>query len=465
MSVLFRHVIYPAYHWVKRDGINRAIKELEQNQWRTSSELISIQQRKLDELIAFAGKNVPYYRRIFRDLGMPAKSAASSEDWARVPSLTKSILRRERDDLVSEDLKGNRLRENSTSGSTGESLRFYTDFRSMAYRTAAGIRSDSFAGWKLGERHVSLWGAPIDQKQATRMRGRLHGWVTGHCFLSSFDLSSATMDAYIRKIRRFKPTTMEAYPGPMEQFAIHCSNRGVRFPFLRAVISSAETLWPHQRETIENCLGVRVFDRYGCREVGQIGSECSVHAGVHISVDRLKVEVVDDEGQLCPPGEEGSILITDLDNYGMPLIRYEIGDVGAWKEQSDCSCGRGLPLFNRLVGRTLDVVRTSDGRAVGGTFWTLLLKSRPGIAQLQVVQDRLDGIIIKFIRENDFEPAVLDYFARRIKEYCGTDFQVEFVECESIDLTKSGKRRLVISRVSDRGDSGTDGRLQRSTSE
>ena len=459
MGVLLRNVLFPAWHWAKRDGVNQAVRELEQNQWLSTQELLGLQQRKLASLLRFTGKNVPYYRTLFHDLGIRADSLVSDEDFLRLPPLTKHIIRREQDSLVSEDLSGNGLLSSSTSGSTGEPLRFYIDFRSVPYRKASLWRSDSWTGWRLGDRSIRVWGASIDQKKAAELRGRLHGWVTGDRFLSSFDLSASRMDQYIKSVLAFKPVLLVAYPGPLEQFAIHCRERGVRFPSFNAIVSSAETLWPHQREIIEEAFGVSIFNRYGSREVAHIASECEAHDGLHVSVDRLLVEVVDEKGHPCPRGEVGRILVTDLDNFGMPLIRYEIGDRGALAEQRPCNCGRGLPRLDKVEGRTLDIVRTPDGHRIGGTFWTLLLRSRPGFRQFQVIQNSLDGVVINFVRDAGLDRAVLDYFTKRIQEHCGRDFKVDFVEQPSIDLTGSGKLRLIVSNLTSQPDStGADSR-------
>jgi phenylacetate-CoA ligase len=304
-----------------------------------------------------------------------------------------------------------------------------------------------WAGWQLGDRYTSLWGSPIDMKALSDLLGNLRSRAMGSQFLSSFDLSESKMDEFIKSIEAFKPKFFLAYPGPLEQFAMHCKKRGVQFPFLKAIVSSAETLWPHQLELIEDSFGVKVFNRYGSREVGQIASECEMRNGLHVSADRMLVEVVDSGGRPCAPGEVGQILITDLDNYGMPLIRYDIGDRAVPAENQKCSCGRGLPLLQKVEGRTMEIVRTPDGRQIGGTFWTLLLRSRPAFHQFQVVQEVLEGVVIKYVKGADFDASSLNYFAAKIREYCGDDFNVVFSETDSIDLTASGKQRLILSML------------------
>ena len=447
MSAFFSKVLYPAWHWLKRDGINRAVRELERNQWLSGEELAAIQARKLSALLGHAVKNVPYYRDLYRELGLKQFDLESRETLSRLPLLTKAIIRREGDRLVSSDLAGNALIPNSTSGSTGEALRFYTDRRSDAFRRAAMVRGDSWSGWRLGERMVRLWGAPMDLGKAESWRGKLHGWVTGDRFLSSFNLSAESMDAYIELMRSFEPVMLLSYPGPLEEFARHCELGGARFPSLKGIVTSAETLWPHQRELFEAVFGVKVFNRYGSRELGHVASECEMHEGLHLNVDRVVVEVIDDTGHPCAPGQLGRLVITDLDNYGMPMIRYEVGDRGAWSTRQACSCGRGLPLLHKIEGRSMDVVRTADGRAIGGTFWTLLLRSRPTIRQFQVRQDRLDGITIRYVADSELPEPERRHFLDKINEHCGTRLSVEFSRVDRIDLTGSGKQRLILSNI------------------
>ena len=439
-----------AWHALKRDGVNSALSELQDGQWQSPAALERAQHDKLVTLLDAAARNVPYYADHLRDAAADLR-AAPYDALASLPVLTKDTIRANADSLVSRDLAGNALIPNSTSGSTGETLKFFTDANSDRYRKAAEIRSDSMTGWELGQPVIRLWGASIDENLSASLRGKIHGWLTANRFLSSFDLSEQRMEGFIAEFRRMQPVLLVAYPGPLERFARFCLERGVRFPSLQAIVSSAEMLWPHQRSVIEKAFGIAVFNRYGCREVGQIASECSRHSGLHLSIDRFVVEIVDDQYQPCRPGDEGRILVTDLHNFGMPFIRYDIGDRAALDTATVCDCGRGLPLLREIAGRTMDVVSTPDGRQVGGTFWTLLLRSRPGIRQFQVVQELSTGVVIRFVRDGEFEQSTRDYFCEKIRAQCGEDFNVRFDEVETIELTGSGKQRLVVSELHDDG--------------
>ena len=441
----YGNIIYPLYHWVKRDGVNKRVAELERNQWLSADELAALQRKKLYRLLTFARHNVPYYRDA---VSGDFPSSTSHDDLLgklqRMPMLTKDVIRSNLARLTSEDLAGNPLEKNSTSGSTGEPLRFYTDFRSSTYRKAAAIRNNSWAGITLGDRSVNLWGSPIDASRASEFRGRLHGLLTGSRLLSAYTMTNDRMNHYISVICRFKPTLLVSYPSILETFADHCTNVGVHFTSITAVITSAETLWPHQRELFETVFGAQIFNRYGSREVGGIAHECSEHRGLHVNADRVLVEVLDKNGNLCNPGQIGEIVVTDLDNFGMPFIRYRIGDNAAWSAEKQCPCGRSMPLLSVIEGRSMDVVRAPNGNRLGGTFWTILFRAKPGIRQVQVLQEHMDGIKVRFVPDATLENSALEYFRHAIADKCGRTFRVEFEEVSCIEASITGKKQLVI---------------------
>ncbi|MCK5074211.1 MAG: phenylacetate--CoA ligase family protein, partial [Bacteriovoracaceae bacterium] len=184
------------------------------------------------------------------------------------------------------------------------------------------------------------------------------------------------------------------------------------------------------------------------REFGDIAQECAKREGLHINCDRFVIEILNENIEPVAEGKSGELVITDLDNYGMPLIRYRIGDMASFKKTL-CSCGRGLPLLEQVEGRTLDIVRAPNGNRLGGTFWTLLFRSRPGIKSFQVIQERLDEIIIKYVKDGSVANTDLLSFESHIHEKCGDNLNVHFVEVSSILKTASGKTRFVVSKLRD----------------
>ena len=165
---------------------------------------------------------------------------------------------------------------------------------------------------------------------------------------------------------------------------------------LQGVICAAEKVLPFQREVMERVFGCPVFNTYGSREFMLIASECEKHEGLHVNVENLIVEIVKEDGTYAREGETGRIIITDLHNYGMPFIRYEIGDLAVFTERR-CSCGRGLPIIEDVVGRSLDMIKTPEGKIVPGEFFPHLMKEFKEILKFQVIQETLENLRIRMV--------------------------------------------------------------------
>jgi len=447
-SLLLRKVAFPLYHRIKKTKLMARIDELERNQWRSEEELLDLQASKLKRLLAHAYETVPFYRQRFDDLGIDIRDLHRCELFSQIPLLSKEDINKNRDKIISTKLNGNRLIPDSTSGSTGKALYFHRDMRSWAYRRAVVIRNEEWLDIRLGDRSARLWGAPMDLKKAAAVRGRLHAWANNIMFLSSYDLSDEKLDEYERRLSSFKPKLLISYPGPLTVLAEYLIKKNKKIASTKAIISSAETLLSWQRDVIEKAFFCPVYNRYGCREFGDIAQECEKREGLHVNTDRFVIEILDEALKPVQPGESGELVITDLDNYGMPFIRYRIGDMASFKKEP-CSCGRGLPLLERVEGRTLDVVSAPNGNRLGGTFWTLLFRSRPGIKSFQVIQESLEEITIKYVKDTKVANIDFRWFGRCIQDKCGPNFKVHFEAVSYIPKTASGKTRFVVSRIKD----------------
>ena len=298
-----------------------------------------------------------------------------------------------------------------------------------------------------GEPEVRLWGSPIDIKRKQSLRGQLHSIISREKMLSAYAMDEASLQSYLDFCLRFKPKLLIAYPSALTVFANYVEEQGAKIPSLKAISCSAETLYEHDRENLSRVFGAPVFNRYGCREVGDIANEAPDVDGLIVNSDRLFVEVLDEDGRPCAPGEQGEVVVTDLENYGMPMIRYRIGDLAQWAPASARGVDRyPFPILASVDGRTLDIVSAPNGNRIGGTFWTILLRNRPGIRKFQVIQDKPDSIRVLY----SGEPGVsldLDYYRREVAERCGTEMHVDFVETEQFEQPPGTKFRLILSKV------------------
>lgn len=445
--LLYGRCLYPLYHGIKQDGVLSALRELDAGQWAAPEELARIQHQRLARLLTFAATHVPFYQDWFAEVDGDPAAYAAPERLTELPVQTKELIRHEAGRLQAHPDGGRHAYPNSTSGSTGEPLKFLTDSHAHALRLADELRGKAWAGYRLGDHEVSLWGAPIELRRAARLRGRLRGAIAGQRFLSSFDLTERRLQQYVAIIRRSDTRLLVGYPSALEVLARHCLQRDVSLsPPLDGIISSAETLWEHQRRLFERAFGARVYNRYGSRELGPIAHECGFGAGMHVSSERLLVEIVDDAGRPCQPGQWGELLVTDLESLAMPFIRYRIGDRAAWAEPGVCDCGRTLPRLLGVEGRSMDAVKGPGGTRVGGTFWTLLLRSRPAFRRFQIVQDASGAVTVRYVPEaGGVAPETLEYFTRKIHAHLGSGLPVRFQQVAEVEFTGSGKLRLVSS--------------------
>jgi phenylacetate-CoA ligase len=235
------------------------------------------------------------------------------------------------------------------------------------------------------------------------------------------------------------------YASALERFAKFVQAHHLDDVKFSGVTSTAEVLYPSQRELIERTFGCEVVNRYATRELGGIACECLEHTGLHIGVGEVYVEILRD-GVAVPVGEEGDIVVTNLNNYGMPFIRYRVGDIGQLSD-AVCPCGRGLPMMEVVRGRTSDMFKTKDGRVVHGEFFTHLFYGISEARRFQVIQKSYDHILVSVVEKSPLPPERLVFIERAIKDVMGSDVTVEFRFPQSIALQSSGKYRFTISEV------------------
>jgi phenylacetate-CoA ligase len=420
--------------------------EFEQNQWLTPQKLQDLQWRRLQALLDHAYRTVPHYFDAFIRAGLRPQDLKRPADLERLPILDRAVIRERPHRLMSASFKPEQLIQSATGGSTGELMRFRYDRESFDRRAAAAMRGDSWAGWGLCLPEFYIWGIPLmPQSRLKRLKVQVHHGLLRRTIVSSFDLTPEKVTTAARFYRRQKPRVVVGYANALYEFARCVKAAGIALPPPNGVISSAEKLYPYQRALVEEVFGAPVFDRYGCREVMLIGAECREHCGLHVTADNLYVEIVN-KGTACEPGEPGEILLTDLHNYGMPLIRYRVGDIGAWKGK-DCPCGRGLPLLKVVEGRVLDVITTPSGRAIAGEFFPHLFKDFAAIRRYQVVQETRERVRVRAALSAPLEQGQRALLERKVAEMLGPELRVDWEMGQDVVVESTGKFRPVRSMV------------------
>jgi phenylacetate-CoA ligase len=420
--------------------------ELNHSQWLSREELLALQQKKLQRLVEYAYRFIPYYHRIFDQVGfVPGNLMNDPASFRKIPLLTKKVINEHFNELITIDPhQQNHLTRNCTGGSTGHPLIFIQDDNFRDYVTADIHRHIEWTGWKIGECHAYIWGSDYEVTSQKAFRSRLMNWCLNRFIANAFTLCDESMTAFTRKVLQKHPCVLYGYASSLTRYAefVKANHQDVKFI---SVISTAEMLYPEQRELIKQTFECPVINLYGTRELGGLACECKEQMGLHISVENVHLEILQAE-EPTVTGQTGDIVVTNLNNYGMPFIRYQVGDVGQVGEEA-CKCGRGLPVLRLLNGRTSDLFKTKEGRTVHGEFFTHLFYDFQQVQQFQVIQESYENIIVSIVAKSQIPSERLAYIEHAIKDVMQSNVGVEFRFVDSISVTPSGKFRFTISKV------------------
>jgi phenylacetate-CoA ligase len=446
---MVRNVFYPLALWRSGDaGQLRWLREFERTQFLSTDELAALRLMRLQALLTHAYEHCPFYRERMDGAGVHPHDVRKLEDLAALPPLEKSDLQAEGERMVSANWPGADLLPNQTGGSTGTPVRFFLSNDRRRSRAAGNIRHNRWAGWDVGDRVAVLWGASRDAPRRD-WRARLRRLLLRQpLWLDTAHVTEERMEQFHDELLHYRPRVIQAYARSAVLFARFLEERGLRPWRPHSIVTSAEVLEPEERALVERVFGCPVFNRYGCREVSVIASECQSHQGMHVMAEGLHVEIVCGD-RPAKPGEMGSILVTDLLNFAMPLIRYRIGDMGSW-EEGDCSCGRKLPRLHQVHGRVTDFLVGADGRLVSGVFLaTYVVAHRPSLGQVQIQQDRPGEVVYRVRPGREFS-AVEDvgYLEETSRTYLGEAIRVGWEIVEDLPSEPSGKFLFSRSKVS-----------------
>jgi phenylacetate-CoA ligase len=332
----------------------------------------------------------------------------------------------------------------TTGGSTGIPLKLAYTPESFDWKVACSERGYGWSHANIGNKLLYIWGVQLGkQSKLTEFKQWLHHTLYNKTYFNCFDFSDKRKADLVELINRKKPDAIVGYTNAVYELALYILRNNLKVHSPKALLSAAETLHGYQREKIEKAFRARIQNTYGSREFMLIGAECEHQSGLHISVENLIVEIIDDNGNPCKPGELGQIVITDLHNFAMPFIRYKIGDLGALK-QGDCQCGRGLIQLAKVAGRTLDVITLQNGAQLPGEFFPHFLKDFENLKKFQVNQDKEGRIKILMV---SYDLSAGNKLVEQIKTALADHIEEEvtFDVVESIELSATGKHMVVKS--------------------
>lgn len=442
-SKLLKYIAFPLNDIVKGTNSVSYCHTLEETQWLFPSQIKELQEKKLRALVVHAYKNVPYYRKIFDEIGLKPDDIKSIDDLSKLPFLTKEAIRKNSNDITSQIHDRDETKYFS-GGTTGEPLISFKDKKAISCGTGAAYRSWSWGNYSMGDRYAMLWRSPETSAAFNNYQKRVVNLVRRNLYLHAFDLSDEILYKHVVKLRKFKPKVIRISPSGGYALAEFMKREGIDDIRPTSILSTAEKLYDFQREAIESQFGCKIFESYGSNEIRSIAFECEEHNGYHISAENVIVEFIRD-GKNVASGELGEIVITDLTNYAMPFIRYKIGDVGRSSNET-CPCGRGLPLMKSVDGRISDFIVTPNNKILSNSDFVDLFRNIEFIKQFQVIQETQSKLTVKIVCESKPTDDQLDNLLKHLQDT--TDNMKITIECVStIPPARSGKLQLTISNI------------------
>lgn len=427
---------------VKFPQLEQMVSEFTQTDQYTKKEIEQYQLQKLQSLLQFAYNHVPYYHRAFTELNMVPEDIKTLNDISKLPILTKEIIWREGDNMRADVLLDG-VKAASTSGSTGKSLVLYKTEKAREIERAlmtrfkrnGGIDDTGYSLFVWGNHSLSKW---------NRIKGELKTWFLNEKHFNAYNLSDKNINAIIKILQTGRVRYFRGYVSAIFEVAQVMNKRGIHvtMPF---VSLTAEQLYDFQRIEIEKAMGKNIYNQYGCGECGALAMECNAHEGLHHAFEHSILEVLDDNNK---PAKTGRVFLTNLDNYAMPLIRYENGDVLTLADK-DCSCGRHSQLIAHIDGRRYDIIEGEPGhRAHAGFLDDCMLKvdlmNKYSIRQMRIIQKEQLVFCVQYVAESEIEKNDMLQLQNEYRMMLGNSVQLLFEKKESIPSAISGKRHFVI---------------------
>jgi phenylacetate-CoA ligase len=438
-------VVYRALRLLWRGGFTtrRYQRELQRTQWLSSDELEALQLEKLQQLVIHAYDHVPFYQQLYQNAGVEPQDIKSLNDFAALPFLTREDVRHNLDALVAENWRKDDLFPNETGGSTGEPVRFYLEDAFWWWNAANVFRVRGWHGVREGSKIAWIWGARQDLPGES-WRRRLRAALMQERYLNAFDLSETTMGDFASLLVDWEPHIVKGYASALSLFARYLQQRGITGIRPRYVEATSEKLSAPQRELLEDTFACSVADHYSCREMGTLAYQCQA-GGFHICADVRHVELVSGD-KTVQAGQLGEVVVTSLNQYAMPFIRYKNGDM-AIKTPQTCRCRRELPLLAEVVGRTNDYLVAADERFVHSEFFAYLFRTEQDLIRYQVYQPDKDHLQVRLVCAHDVGEGWLNAIRRAIHDHFGPTTSISLQMVDQIPLTAAGKHRYVISDV------------------
>lgn len=435
--------IFLAVHSALDLGFYPLYKFLMKNQWKRKEDLQRQQTLDLHRIIKFSYERVPFYRSHFNSANIKPEDIKTISDLEKIPPITKRDILSDSRAFIPIGMKGN-YHQAYTAGTTGMPMYFRVSHNDYVLGVAIWYRALSAAGYVLGDRMAILTGSALMPDARNTILVRAHEIARNVHFLSAYHMDDERLAAYLDQLISWKPAFLRGYPSALYDFAKFLDRESLEVPNLKAVVTTSEKLFPQVRKKLEDVFDTRVFDQYGADDGGVSTAECE-HQHMHINTERSIMEIVDEDYNQIDTGQ-GKVLATSLKNYAMPFLRYELGDEAIASDEK-CPCGRGLPVIDEILGRTVSTLITPDGTPIHGWFFGwLMIEFGEAVSQYKITQVSRTNIDVLIVPGKDFTENIIQKIQSLAHAKC-KDWKIDIKLVDQIPVSKSGKRIFIESKL------------------
>lgn len=439
-SRCFRSCLFPLLDRMNGTSIAATLRFLDRAEGFSLQELRQLQQRKLESLLQFTREHVPFYSHFWE--AASGKPSVDSEYpmLKGLPLVTKDNLRKAEGQFPVEGYRGKVIRS-MTSGSTGMPMTFIRSMEQESWFWAMRFRMWRWAGYNIGDPYLA-----INLNPRLAWKKRLQDILFRCCYLT-YNADNLNSQHIIECLRSRKIVHLNGFASSLFALARYMNLAGITNPGVSAITATGDTLFPSYRELIEQQFGVGVIDYYGAGGEGMnLASQCEYRERYHIHMENSIVEIITD-GRPARSGEMGRIVVTQLDNYAMPLIRYDLGDTAIMGDEKPCRCGRAHPTLNSIGGRVYDIIYAPNGTALLPHFFVVVFKNLQEIRHYQIIHEEEESVLVKLVAKPNCDRKECEQaIAAEIAKATSGALRVKFHWVSNIPLSGAGKRRQVVSR-------------------
>lgn len=404
----------------------------------SQSELDRFRLALLKEQIKYCYNNVPFYRRTMKSKNLRPDDFKKLEDLGNLPIINKEVVRKDYSQFISKKIKIEQCRKSFSSGTTGEPFCSYFDrITWLRKKYLSKLRARRICGLQFWQKVAVFETEPIEKLLKLNKKMYFNTPLLRVRYFSKFENIGSILPA----LRDFNPHNIYCAPSYAFELTRALEKEKNKLRNLQRIFTSSEYLEKTVRTYIESTLDVPVFDLYGSTEFKEVAWECEKRDGYHINEDQVIVEIIQN-GHSAQAEEIGEIVLTDLRNKAMPLIRFKIKDRGMLLSQR-CSCGLSFSLMKPVSGRTTEYIELPNGERISQFRLTTAVEHVPGLLKYQIIQSASNQLIVKVVLDPSYNADSKMQIERIIRDITLEYMAISVELCQNIDDDKLGKYKVV----------------------